>query len=50
MRSQKKMPLTNGLTGNTEFLGHFPLRVQLKMNLHQLLGFMYFSLESDSYI
>ena len=29
--SEKKMLLTNGLTGNTEFIGSFPSEVQLKM-------------------
>ena len=38
--SEKNMLLTNGLMGNTEFTEPF---------LHQLLCFLYFSLESDSY-
>ena len=47
--SDKTMLLTNGLTNNTEFIGPFPWEVQFKMILRQLLCFVYFSLESDSY-
>ena len=49
VHSQKKMLLRNGLTENIKFIGPFPSEVQLKMTLHQLLGFAYFFLESDSY-
>ena len=43
--SEKKMLVTNasnvnGLTYNTEFVGHFPLWRQFKMILHQLLRFV----------
>ena len=46
--SEKKMLLTNGLMDNTEFIGPFPSGVKFKMILHQLLRFLYFSMESDS--
>ena len=42
--------LTNRLTDNTELIGPFPSRVQFKMILCQLHRFVYFSLESDSYL
>ena len=47
--SDKKMLLTDGLTDSTEFIGPSPSGVQFKMILHQLLCFLYFSLEFDSY-
>ena len=47
--SEKKMLLMNGLTNNTEFIGPFPFGVQFKVNLHQLLLFIYSSLESENY-
>ena len=47
--SEKKMLITNALTDNTEFIGSSPSVVQFKMILRQLLRFVYFSLESDSY-
>ena len=46
---EKKMLLMNALTDNTEFLVPFPSWAQFKMILHQLLRFVYFSRESDSY-
>ena len=47
--SEKKMLLTSELTDNPEFIGPFPLEVQFKIILRQLLRFVYFSLESGSY-
>ena len=47
--SERKMLLTKGLTDITEFSGPFPSVVQFKIILHQLLRFVYFFLESDSY-
>ena len=46
--SDKKMLLTDGLTDSTEFIGPSLSGVQFKMILHQLLCFLYFSLEFDS--
>ena len=46
--SKKKMLLTNRLTDNTDFIGHFPLGVQFKVTIRQLLRFVYFSLQSES--
>ena len=46
---EKKMLLTNGLTGNTESIAPFPSVVQFKMILRQLLRIVQFSLELNSY-
>ena len=47
--SKKKMLLTNGLTGNNEFIGLLLSGVQFKIVLHQLLRLVYFSLKFESY-